>query len=220
METLYAAKYNVYWYLSFAAPAAIMLFATLWHRKWVLILGILVSLSLAVPLRMASVRVRWDRQAEIARTPEELFAVQARDLPPMVEVAILSPSQALLSTALWSAIGWIGWARVRAVVRKTGLCKEMPLGPIQPPKSGMVRVFARYTPGILLFLVWLTYLSCVGWQRNNLMTADPTADTGSSLFYGMVVVYGFGLAVTATIMLLCIWFACLRATKPKSEATR
>jgi hypothetical protein len=186
MEALYAAKYNVYWYLSFAAPAAIMLFATSWQRKWLLIAGVLISLSVAVPLRMVSVRVRWDRQGE-----------------------------ALLSTALWSVIGWMSWTWISAIVRKVPLRARKPPETMPPVTSDTVRLLGRYTLGILIFLVWLTYLSCVGWQRNNFMTDDPMSDTGSALGYGMVVTQGFGLAVVATIILICIWLACLPLARPR-----
>lgn len=73
---------------------------------------------------------------------------------------------------------------------------------------GTVRVFVNYTTGILVFLVWLTYFSCVRRQYNNYQSDDPMSDTGSAFGYGVVVTSGFACAAMATALILFIWLAC------------
>ena len=207
MGELAAAKYNTCWFLSFVAPAVILFVAAYWHRRRILILGVLLSLSVAVPLRIAAVFVRWDRQIEVAGSCEKVHAAWADDPPVFVEVVAIAPLQALLSAGVWSLYWWGVWPWVRGHRRRSPLADETYGGTLEDIAIGCAEVCVKSAPGILIVLIWLTYASCVAWQYRNYATDDPMSDTGSSLFLGFVVEIGFVLATVATVIIAGIWLA-------------
>lgn len=205
MKELQAARYNIYWFLSFLVPAVILFVATYWHRRRVLVLGVFLSLSVAVPLRIAAVFVRWDKQIKVTNSLEEIHAVWARDPPVLMEVAFIAPLQALLSVGFWSPYWWGVWPWVRRHGRGPPPVDKTYGETLKEIAVGCAKVCVKAAPGILIALIWLTYASCVAWQYRNYATDDPMSDTGSALFLGFVMRTGFVLTTVATTIIACIW---------------
>ena len=104
MEELYTAKYNVYWYLSYIVPAVIMIFTFYWNKKWILVMGIIISLLATFFLRVAAVDEKWNIRNEIADTPEEKTYAEADGANLIFETAFIAPFQAIVSVICWSII--------------------------------------------------------------------------------------------------------------------
>ncbi|MBN2131171.1 MAG: hypothetical protein JW741_16850 [Sedimentisphaerales bacterium] len=216
MGELTAAKYNSYWFLSFVVPAVILFAAAYWHRRGILIVGVLLSLSAAIPLRIAAVRVRWDRQREATALFEGHYASWDHDPAAMVEVAFIAPVQAFLSAGFWSLYWWFLWPRVRGRRRESLPADATYPRTLEDVVFRCAEVCVKWAPALLILFVWLTYASCVAWQYHNYATDDPMSDTGSSLFLGFVVRTGFILASWATVIIAGIWllsYAWYRATR-------
>lgn len=113
MEELYAAKYNMYWYLSYIAPAVIMILAAFGGRKKIFIVGIIISLVATWWLRGTAVVEKWNIRNEIADTPEEKAYAEADGANLLVEGGFVAPFQAVVSTFIWGFAGWIAWHLVK-----------------------------------------------------------------------------------------------------------
>jgi hypothetical protein len=72
MEEMIAARYNLWWYLSFFVPALIMLTGTFWNKRHILIIAIILSLVSTYILSNISVGEKWKVRYEIAKTSKEL----------------------------------------------------------------------------------------------------------------------------------------------------
>jgi amino acid transporter len=119
MEEMIAARFNIYWYLSFIVPAIVMLLATFWRRKSLLILGILISLAATYILCNISVQEKWDTRMQIAQTEEESKYATADGANIVFTVYITGPFEAILHTSFWGILGWKVWPRIRQKKRKS-----------------------------------------------------------------------------------------------------
>jgi hypothetical protein len=113
MDPMLAARFNVYWFLSILAPALIMLAATYWRRRPVLIVGALLSLFITYALCNFSVREKWRIRNEIAQTDSEKEHATADGANLVFTVIFIGPFEAIAYTSLWGVVGWRLWARLR-----------------------------------------------------------------------------------------------------------
>ena len=113
MEELYAAKYNVYWYLSYIVPWLIMFLAAFGGKKKIFIAGILISLIATFFLRVSAVVEKWKIRGEIADTQEEIAYAGADGTNLVVETAFIAPFQAIVSTIFWSIVSWLTLSSIK-----------------------------------------------------------------------------------------------------------
>ena len=116
MEELYAARYNIFWYLSIIAPAAIMIFSTFWHKKQTLIIAIIISLVTTYTLCNLSVQKKWRTRYEIAKTEKEKAYATADGANLVFTAYIIGPFESALYTTIWGVIGWAGWTKIKKAV--------------------------------------------------------------------------------------------------------
>jgi|GEM_PF-5946580 len=109
MEELVAARFNLFWYLSLIAPAAIMLTVTYFSRKTLLITGIVLSLLRTYLLCNVSVQQKWKIRNELARTDEEMEYATADGANRVFTAFVIGPFEALLYTSFWGICGWRLW---------------------------------------------------------------------------------------------------------------
>jgi hypothetical protein len=112
MEEMIAARFNLWWYLSLIVPAVVMLTATFWHKRYLFIIAIVLSLLATYALCNISVREKWKTRFEIAKTqPENEYS--SADGANLVFTAIaIGPFEAILYTAFWGLIGWKLWPKI------------------------------------------------------------------------------------------------------------
>lgn len=114
MEEMIAARYNAYWVLSFIFPAIIMLAATYERKKYILILGVLLSLTGTFTLCNLAVEKKWNDRLEMARTDVELDYATADGANLVFTLLVFAPFEAMLYTSFWGAIGWRYWPRIKS----------------------------------------------------------------------------------------------------------
>ena len=113
MDELIAARYNIYWYLAFVAPAFVMLLATFWHKRYLLIIGIAVSLLLTYTLCSIAVQEKWNTRYQIAETKEEKEYAMADGANLVFTACFFAPFEAILYTSVWTIVGWKSWPKIR-----------------------------------------------------------------------------------------------------------
>ncbi len=113
MEELYAARYNIWWFLSFIAPALIMVISTFWHKKWILIIAVFFSLFITYTLCNLAVQKKWDTRCEIAKTEEELEYATADGANLVFTAFFIAPFESVLYTTIWGMLGWRLWPRIK-----------------------------------------------------------------------------------------------------------
>lgn len=118
MEDLYAARYNILWYLSFLAPVVIMVISTFWRKKSILILGIVLSLITTYALCNLSVQRKWQIRNEIAKTEEERAYATADGANLVFTAFFIAPFESAVYTALWGFLGWKLWPKVKLNIKK------------------------------------------------------------------------------------------------------
>ena len=107
-----SARFNVFWFLSLFAPAAIMFFATYFQRKSILVVGILLSLSATYLLCNVAVQEKWRIRFESAVTEQELEKASADGANLVFTAILIAPFESTVYTTLWSVIGWRTWRRI------------------------------------------------------------------------------------------------------------
>ena len=113
MEELYAARYNIWWYLSFFTPFGVMILATFWHKKSWLVLGVVLSVVATYSLCNLAVQKKWHDRLELAETDEEL-SYATRDGANLVFTAlVIGPFEAILYTSIWGVVGWRLWPKIK-----------------------------------------------------------------------------------------------------------
>lgn len=113
MDELVAARFNGYWFLSLIGPAVVMLFATFWHKKPILVTGIVISLLLTYALCNISVQEKWEKRMQIAQTHEELAYATTDGANLVFTLFVLAPFEAILYTSVWGIVGWRIWPKYR-----------------------------------------------------------------------------------------------------------
>jgi len=109
MTEMAAARFNVFWFLSFLAPAAIMLLATYWKEKRILIAGVVVSVVVTYALCNLAVQQKWQTRLEMAKTEKQLDAATADGANIVFTAYIFGPLEAILYTLFWGYIGRKAW---------------------------------------------------------------------------------------------------------------
>ncbi len=113
MEELIVARYNLWWYLSFFVPALVMIAGTFWHKKAILIIAITISLFATYTLCNISVREKWGKRFELAKTDEELEYASADGANFVFTAIAIGPFEAILYTSFWGFVGWKLWPRLK-----------------------------------------------------------------------------------------------------------
>ena len=113
MEELYAARYNLWWYLSFLVPAAVMIVSTFWHKKTFLIIGIILSLITTWSLCNLSVHKKWRIRNVIAQTEEERAYATADGANLVFTAFVIGPFESAFYTTIWGFLGWKWWPKIR-----------------------------------------------------------------------------------------------------------
>ena len=114
MEELIAARFNVYWYLSFIVPAALMLTFTFSRSKKLLFLGVIISLIATYSLCNISVQEKWKVRNEIAQTNMERKYATVDGANLVFSALFIGPFEAIIYTSIWGVLGWKLWPKVRS----------------------------------------------------------------------------------------------------------
>lgn len=113
MEDMIAAKYNIYWYLSFIIPAVVMLLFTFWKNKKLLTFAVIISLTITYTLCNISVQEKWKVRGEIAQTEKGREYAMADGANLVFTAYFIAPFEAILYTSTWGILGWTIWPRIR-----------------------------------------------------------------------------------------------------------
>lgn len=108
-----AARFNVYWFLSFLVPAAIMLAVTYWKSRKVFFLGVLVSLALTYWLCNIAVQEKWRTRFEMAKTEQQIQVATTDGANIVFTAFFFGPLEAVLYTWFWGYIGRKAWPALR-----------------------------------------------------------------------------------------------------------
>ena len=108
-----AARLNLFWFLSLLVPAAIMFGATYFQRRWVLVLGIVFSLSATYVLCNVAAQKKWDIRIENAKTDQELEAATADGANIVFTAFLFAPLESVTYTWLWSVVGHRTWRKIK-----------------------------------------------------------------------------------------------------------
>jgi hypothetical protein len=100
------ARFNVFWFLSLLAPAAIMLIASLGHRLWQSVIAGALSVYLTYWLCVFAVERKWQMRLAQATTDEQLQRATADGANLTFTALITGPLEAVLYTVLWGIVGW------------------------------------------------------------------------------------------------------------------
>jgi hypothetical protein len=112
MEEMIAARYNLWWYLSLIAPAILMLAATFWHKKHILIFAVILSIVGTYALCNISVREKWKTRYEMAKTQQEIEYACADGANLVFTAIAIGPFEAFLYTTFWGFVGWKLWPKI------------------------------------------------------------------------------------------------------------
>ena len=113
MEDMVAAKYNIYWYLSFIIPAVVMLLFTFWKNKKLLTFAVIISLTATYTICNISVQEKWKVRSEIAQTDKEREYAMADGANLVFTAYFIAPFEAILYTSIWGILGWSLWPKIR-----------------------------------------------------------------------------------------------------------
>jgi hypothetical protein len=115
MEEMIAARYNLWWYLSFIVPAAVMIVGTFWRKKHILIIAIILSVFSTYALTNISVHQKWKKRYEIAQTQEELEYASDDGANLVFAAIVIGPFEAIFYTAFWGFLGWKLWPKFKNI---------------------------------------------------------------------------------------------------------
>lgn len=105
MEELITARFNVYWSLSFATPAVVMLIFTFSRNKKLLVLGAIISLIATYTLCNLAVKEKWEVRNEMAQTTLEHEYATADGANLVFTAFFIAPFEAIVYTLFWSILG-------------------------------------------------------------------------------------------------------------------
>jgi len=101
------ARFNVFWFLSLLAPAAIMIGASAGRRIWLSFVAAAVSLGATYWLCLLAVSRKWDIRAASAATESQKQWVYDHDGANQAFTAVVTgPLEAVVYTLFWGVIGW------------------------------------------------------------------------------------------------------------------
>ena len=109
MSEMAAARFNAFWFLSFLAPAAIMLLVTFWKEKRVFVAGVVISLVVTYTLCNLAVQEKWQTRIEMANPEKQLEAATADGANTVFTAYFFGPLEAVLYTWFWGYIGRKVW---------------------------------------------------------------------------------------------------------------
>lgn len=113
------ARFNLFWFLSLAAPCLIVTPAAYFARSLRsnrLRIAVAAALALTWWLSVQSLERRWVMYMERARTDAELTAATTDGAQRIAWALIGAPAEAVVSTVVWGVIGWQLGRRRRAGV--------------------------------------------------------------------------------------------------------
>jgi hypothetical protein len=119
MSEMAAARLNVFWFLSFLAPAAIMLLATFWKQRRILVVGVVISLVVTYTLSNLAVQQKWQTRLETAKTEKQLEAATADGANIVFTAYVFGPLEAVLYTWFWGYAGRKVWPVLKKQKRQT-----------------------------------------------------------------------------------------------------
>jgi uncharacterized membrane protein YkvI len=114
MQELISARFNIYWYLSFLAPAIIMLAVTYRQNKKLLVVGVIVSPIATYLLCNLAVQEKWQTRNQLAQTEEEMSYATADGANLVFTAFFIGPFESILYTSLWGMLGWRSWPKIKA----------------------------------------------------------------------------------------------------------
>ena len=102
-----AARFNIFWFLSLLAPAAIMITASFARQKWVAWFAAVISLAATYWLCLLSVVRKWDIRTSIAATDAQKQWVFDHDGANQAFTSVVTgPLEAVGYTVFWGLVGW------------------------------------------------------------------------------------------------------------------
>jgi len=113
MSEMAAARFNVFWILSFLAPAAIMLLVTFWKEKRIFVAGVVISLVVTYALCNLAVEEKWRTRLEMAKTEKQIEAATADGANLVFTAYFFGPLEAALYTWFWGYIGRKAWPAIQ-----------------------------------------------------------------------------------------------------------
>ena len=90
-----------------------MIVGTFWHKRYILIIAIILSLFATYAMCNMSVREKWKVRFELAKTEDQLEYVTADGANLVFTAFFIGPFEAVLYTSFWGFLGWKGWPRLR-----------------------------------------------------------------------------------------------------------
>jgi len=90
-----------------------MMAATYWRNKYIVLLGILLSLIATNRFCNIAVEEKWDTRNKIASTPQQIEKAHADGANRLFTLLFIAPFEAVVYTAFWGFLGWRYWPRLR-----------------------------------------------------------------------------------------------------------
>jgi hypothetical protein len=102
-----SARFNVFWFVSVLAPAAIMLFASLARRWWLTALAAALSVAATYWFCLIAVEQKWTIRYDLVQSDPELQRLYDSDGANQAFTAVVTgPIEAVGYTVLWGFLGW------------------------------------------------------------------------------------------------------------------
>jgi hypothetical protein len=101
--------YNVYWWLSYAAPLVIMFIACATRARWVYRIGLACSFVATWNLNFLAVTTKWTIRNTTAVTADDIAHATADGANIVFSAIALAPLEALVLTLLFAWIGRKIW---------------------------------------------------------------------------------------------------------------
>ena len=90
-----------------------MVFGTFWHKRYLLIIAVILSLFATYALCNISVQEKWKTRLSLAKTEAQLEYATADGANLVFTAFFIGPFEALLYTFFWGLLGWKIWPRLR-----------------------------------------------------------------------------------------------------------
>jgi uncharacterized membrane protein len=108
-----AARFNIYYFLTFVTPAVLMLAAGVSRKVVMLFIVAILSVVVTYLLDVKAVDTKWATRIRLARTEEEMEYATADGANLVFTGYVMAPVEAILYTTLWGVVGWKLGARIR-----------------------------------------------------------------------------------------------------------
>ena len=147
-DIFFSDRLNIYWYLSFIAPAVIMLTVTKFEKKYIFVIGFIFSMMTTYTLSNIAVEVKWKERMNQAKTQLEIKEACADGGNRVFVALFFAPLEAIFYTWFFGYLG-----RHIVVSKKENLSKkEVFLSFI---KKRPIIILFMMIGSLLLLLVYL-----------------------------------------------------------------